>query len=315
MSDFIKFQQEVIAYYEQQKICGNLHDKIADPSPANLRKYCLIRLSQKLPNYDVDLLTDFFDPTKKYQRLEKAIEEYPTGKLKALQKFINGSTKNPDTLLVKLFAILIDYPHRPYIFNYDNAEKKITTKIDKVDTGKLEPFDDPTSGNKKIEAEETQKIVEKPKDSSIENKISLVSYLFLAGKNRFLFRTLAAMLFVAAIFTAIYFLTPKECMCWVNDQYIAVDCSDKTQINPVIAIDHRLDSFKKITTPDTLNEKDINRVWYSKINHDIEFFTGAGHHPIHPERSLKAATDYILEKYAGKNAVNRNREAVTASEN
>ena len=67
----------------------------------------------------------------------------------------------------------------------------------------------------------------------------------------------------------------------------------------VIPLDRdRLENFQKIQRLDTLNLEDVNKVWYSKVNNEVEFFTAPGLHPEHQERGLKLATKYIIEKYA-----------------
>lgn len=95
---------------------------------------------------------------------------------------------------------------------------------------------------------------------------------------------------------SIYLMTKKDCMCWNGEKYVEVNCKDKQHANPVIALDpEKLNYFQKIMRPDTLSYKDIGRIWYSRINHEVEFFTGAGHHPVHSSRSLKALTATIIQ--------------------
>ncbi len=129
-------------------------------------------------------------------------------------------------------------------------------------------------------------------------------------KNKLVLRFSGVTFLVLAILTTVHFLTPEECMCWNGEKYIEVDCQSKTQPYQVIGLDkNKLDGFVKITRPDTLGPKDVGRVWYSKINHEVEFFTGPGYHPTEFGRSLKAATIRILNSYAGANAkVDQNKK-------
>lgn len=122
-------------------------------------------------------------------------------------------------------------------------------------------------------------------------------------KNKLVLRFSSIALLVLAILTTVHFLTPEDCMCWNGEKYIEVDCQSKTQPYQVIGLDKsKLEGFVKITRPDTLGPKNVGRVWYSKINHEVEFFTGPGYHPTEFGRSLKAATIRILDNYAGANA-------------
>ena len=137
-------------------------------------------------------------------------------------------------------------------------------------------------------------VAKRPADGSIRS-------FYKDNKHIIRFSTAASI--IAAIFFTLYSLTPEDCMCWNGKEYVAVDCQDKMQRHQVIGLDKdKLAFFRKITQPDTLGLKDVGHVWYSKIDNEVEFFTGAGKHPVHNGRSLKAATRYMLETRAGKNA-------------
>ncbi|UIR54859.1 hypothetical protein LZQ00_11275 [Sphingobacterium sp. SRCM116780] len=146
--------------------------------------------------------------------------------------------------------------------------------------------------------------IQKPKSfiSLSEEKVKPKSkWFFILFRNRHALRALGGTTFVIGLFISTYYLTPKQCMCWVGDHYIAVDCQNNNIKGEIIALDEqKLNEFKKITKPDTLTAKDVNQVWYSKINNNVEFFTAPGFHPIHGQRSLKVATEHIIEQYAIK---------------
>jgi len=111
-----------------------------------------------------------------------------------------------------------------------------------------------------------------------------------------------ASLIVAILFSVDY-LTPEDCMCWNGERYVEVDCADKTQRYQIIGLNkQQLDYFERIKRKDTLSIADVGRVWYSKIDNEVEFFTQPGLHPVNFGRSLKLATEHIISKYAGKNA-------------
>ncbi|TJZ62980.1 hypothetical protein FAZ15_01385 [Sphingobacterium olei] len=118
-------------------------------------------------------------------------------------------------------------------------------------------------------------------------------------QNRRIFYQTGAVLAAIGLSIAIYLLPQNQCMCWQEDHYVAVDCEEKILGTEVIALDaDKLKYFEKINRPDTLTKEHVNRVWYSKINNQVEFFTGPGMHPVHDHRSLKAATIHIIESYA-----------------
>jgi len=92
-----------------------------------------------------------------------------------------------------------------------------------------------------------------------------------------------------------------KCMYWDKSEYKPVDCQDKNPIyNHKITFDYeKMTYFKRIERKDTLTvENGYGKVWYSKYNGIVEFFTDDGVDP-NNGRELRKATEYIIEKYAG----------------
>ncbi|WP_343555568.1 hypothetical protein [Sphingobacterium sp.] len=336
---FAKFKEEVLALYEAKKNSHELDDLLVNPSPAKLRDYCLVRLSEGLPPEDIEILQKFFDPYKKEKSLEEAIAKYNTGSLKALQKFALNITQDPEDRVVKLLAILVDYQPRPFRYSYDNStldgpknpspidEEKSSSLTDELDAPLFPTVGkDPTSEGSQMSTtltDEKKELQDKPEEEKAEeliddidvqndsnemgkNRENIERFKYsrpFFKKNKLVLRFSGVALLVLAILTTVHFLTPEDCMCWNGKKYIEVDCQSKTQPYQVIGLDkNKLEGFVKITRPDTLGPKDVGRVWYSKINHEVEFFTGPGYHPTEFGRSLKAATMRILDSYAGANA-------------
>jgi hypothetical protein len=322
MPTFNIFKEGVLSLYEEKKRKQEMDELLASPSPANLRDYCLIRLSEGLPEADIQVLQKFFDPLKKEKSLEDAIYNYKTGWLRALQKFILGETENPDELLVKLLAVLVDYQPRPFRFNHDDTHVQIENSLPlekndppveddakKVPSAAVTPKGisqdestisegDQEKTNVDIDYVDTGQVISpKEADEGQRNKDESgpQKKTFL---NKHTLRFTGAASFIVAIFITIYFLTPKDCMCWNGENYIQVDCQDKTQTYQVIGLDQdRLEHFRKITQPDNLEVKDIGNIWYSKIDNEVEFFTGPGYHPVQLNKSLKAVTKHIWDTY------------------
>ncbi len=106
---------------------------------------------------------------------------------------------------------------------------------------------------------------------------------------------------VALLLIAVYFFwrrTPK-CMYWDGSAYQQIDCNKaaEEELKAVRLDDSKLKHFKRITRPDTINYKDIGRVWYMKIDTVPDFFTDSGMHPVDEEKQLKPITKYIIDKY------------------
>jgi len=90
----------------------------------------------------------------------------------------------------------------------------------------------------------------------------------------------------------------KQCMYWNGEQYIPENCDAKS-IHTLFAIDLlKVNHFKKITRPDTLTAHSLDKIWYSKQNNTIDFFTMDGTNPDNG-KELKKITKYMFEKYIG----------------
>ncbi|WP_394665216.1 hypothetical protein [uncultured Chryseobacterium sp.] len=98
--------------------------------------------------------------------------------------------------------------------------------------------------------------------------------------------------------------TDKPYMYWDKDRYMATDSSSlHSRVEVVPMRDFAFINMKKIMRPDTLTvDNAMGKVWYDKSNNHVEFFTGLGKHPENG-KALKDVTEYILETYAGENAV------------
>ncbi|GAB0155863.1 hypothetical protein CHRYSEOSP005_11250 [Chryseobacterium sp. Alg-005] len=103
--------------------------------------------------------------------------------------------------------------------------------------------------------------------------------------------------------STIYIPSKKEmqCMYWKDDHYQEAFCDDENIPASLVAVDKNLvKNFKKITFPDTITEKSVNKIWYLKSDGKIEFFTHEGKHPTN-NRELKKMSKYILDKYVYNN--------------
>jgi hypothetical protein len=86
-------------------------------------------------------------------------------------------------------------------------------------------------------------------------------------------------------------------MYWTGDHYQSSSCNIKLGDTALIAFDEQKALLKKISRPDTISYKAIGRVWYVKIDSDIEHYTSSGFHPIDTRKKLKPITKYIIDKY------------------
>lgn len=98
--------------------------------------------------------------------------------------------------------------------------------------------------------------------------------------------------------------TDKPYMYWDKDRYMATDSSSLHSHAEVVPMhSYSFINMKKIMRPDTLTvDNAMGKVWYDKSNNHVEFFTSLGKHPENG-KALKDVTEYILETYAGENAI------------
>lgn len=412
MSTFDKFKKAVREAYLEKKSLNKLHGKINNPSPANLRDYSLIRWTEGLTPEDLIVYKNYYNPLNRYENIEQAIKKVDLNQLKSLQNFIIGETSTRSEEIVKMVAILIDFPKRPYKIA-DWIETNISGDLDESNLYEeddvaqaMKQEDEPGILEEPKDCEETvtfpegqikyekelnnpdnlvkdQKNVEAKtvhvadatftvidsqtidKDSPIikdqgvysngdngkveetalsgdysfriksfygtsaeDNKLAsttdgsegvdtteVATPSPIKGKTFFRNKTYYPYggLIIVIIAIVIYSFINKECMCWNGIKYIKVDCRDNTQPYQIIGLNEdKLHNFEKIMKPDTLTKADVGKVWYSKIDNEVEFFTHSGYHPVHSKKSLKAATEHIINTWAGGKSLNLDNKSIEA---
>ncbi|KFF22598.1 hypothetical protein [Chryseobacterium sp. JM1] len=92
-----------------------------------------------------------------------------------------------------------------------------------------------------------------------------------------------------------------KCMYWNEDHYQKVFCNDENITGKPIPLDKGLlENFRKITFPDTITLKSEGKIWYSKSDGKLEYFTRPGIHPTN-NKPLKEISDYIIKTHILKN--------------
>ncbi|WP_166333560.1 hypothetical protein [Sphingobacterium chungjuense] len=304
MPTIIDFNKAVIEFYLQKKADNDLNE-LESISPAKLKDLLLSKLVSGELQKDIPSLEKIFNTAKKFENLTRAITNESIDKFRPIQYFIQGRTTIPTDDTIILLSIFIDFQPRPYTvwkeMGVDEGEIVISDDDgDKEADKELETDEDPptTIGSNKTEMPPT----ENPDTPSpvrvnwnLKDKKSL---------------SIMASALVITLLMAFYSWPHKQCMYWDGEKYIAIHCDEVDPQLDIIALNsEKQQQFKRITRKDTLTKDHVNKVWYSKIDTEVEFFTCPGLHPVHPHRSLKAATEYIIEKYAmGK--VNNEKGAV-----
>lgn len=90
----------------------------------------------------------------------------------------------------------------------------------------------------------------------------------------------------------------QTCMYWTGDHYEQIKCDHKGIAASKIPFDKKvLENFEKIKIPDTLTSNSLGKVWYSKQNNKVDFYTDSAAHPTDDNRRLLPLTQYMLDKY------------------
>jgi hypothetical protein len=306
-SQLEEYRDQVYQVYLEKKQKGVLPLNLEDPKPANLRDECLVVLSQRnLPN-DEKILSDFFGISKAGKDYSFSIYQYDLKLFKPLQNFLKGKTKQPETKNINLLAWLIDFENRPFKFDYKPSESVIRNiKIESIIDEEFKESED--LGSRNAEVVSISKLHKEEKLNTEENIIEPV--IFTKGNSDLAKKrpklnyvlVLIAIIFIgisAAVLGGwINVFQNEECMYWKDDQFVSISCEESgLNINAIALDKNRLNNFRKITLADTLKEECIGKLWYSKIDNELEFFTASGKHPVHSEKGLKIVTAYVYDKY------------------
>ena len=283
MSEFDAFQGAVLATYHEKRETRGLSTELETPTPARLKQYCLHLLVERQPLADDEpVLRMFFGPMREGDHLEDIIRRFDIEKFKPLIRFLKGETSETNEKNIKLLAWLIDFEPRPY-------ERWRTNRS----LAQLQPTMD---SQQLVENQGRNPIHLAPQKQPTTTDGNNGGIGYRLGKQA------GWIAFVAAALVAAYlWFRPSEpqCMYWYEDRYLTIDCTQGIdEANVIARDDYLLENFRKITNTDTLTLSHAGRVWYSKIDNVVEFFTGPGMHPVQTDRSLKAATEHIIEQYA-----------------
>lgn len=267
---FPDYQAQVLLAYQKKREAGQLSLNLLHPSPAQLRKECLLVLRDRYLKKDSRFISDFFEVPASETEYAQFIDNIDIDKFKPLLNFISLKTSDPVRKHVELLAWLIDFEPRPYKFGQTPvAEEDITKKIEEEKKDEAEVEKIPTG--------------ELPKVKKFRAALLVLVILACSGGGS-------------------YWLWGKMagggCAIWTGDRYRAVPCEQRTGNTSVVVVDEqRLAQFQLITRPDTVTSYSIGRSWYFKRNDSLELYTAGGIHPAHNERVLKKLTGYMFKKY------------------
>lgn len=269
---FKAYKKVLLDYYNDTK-SEDVSGVLLEPSPAQLRDLCCIKIDNGLTKSDEELLRLFFE-TKREDSLKLSVKRCNIDKLKPIISFLKRESDTENRARVELAAILIGYTPRPY------AAFSGLIKNSEVFTA--QPFETADQTNNTV-AEKP--IVAKKK-----------------GYKKALYLVLGLIGLSSVGYVVKDTLMPEpQCMQWQNDRYELLDCN--LEVNgfidaQLLPIDEAVVNLKsvKITDSTTFFKGGKAIVWYCKVNGVPECFDGPGFHPV-TGKALRPITEYIIKKY------------------
>lgn len=306
MFEFDQFQREVLGAYLHKRAAGELPSQLVTLKRANLRDYIRGRVARGYDKRDEAVLKEYFCPDNEHASLDESIRQFDIEKFRPLINYLKRETANTAENNIKLLAWLIDFEPRPYskwVREHNQVEKGNNIPDSSEVDGGSSTIEE-VAGSIREEEEADQEV--SGGSSEVEDRRNTQSEPPASKPNQKRIRIIAIVIVAVLSVTGLFVLTSYEAkhyMYWDGQKFIATSFKEEySGIDLVPLNKHKLNNFRKIMRPDTLSQDDEKKVWYSKIDKHVEFFTMPGFHPVKKDRSLKAATKEILDKYAGDNA-------------
>lgn len=312
---FIDYQQLVMEAYERKKLNNTLPHGLMHISPAKLKDECLKRCTIDVNRRDESVIRDFCGDLNESRNCHTMIQRCERDKFKPLVNYLKGISESTDEKNIELLAWLIDFSDRPWEMGKvisDNPSLNadgpvIGEHVAASDsqaappaTGIYKSADNPVIPGNPVSptwidgSEENESEPVKTAENSTPPK-----------RNGKFTKPLAAAIMLSLILGtgSMWWwndrnppLVSGSCMYWHEDHYEPIACNLKIPNARVIALDTmKLKNFRKITRPDTITYQAIGRVWYSKIDGKIEYFTSGGEHPVVFDRQLKPISVHIIK--------------------
>lgn len=264
----------VLEDYRQKIAANQLSSRLIIPTPAKLKEESLAVCSERFDNRDNKILRDFFKSNGDVKVHLQAIQRCDNDDFKPLINFLNKKSASTDQKNIELLAWLIDFQPRPF-----ELGRKYEGKKEEVVIADVSPLvlgvSLPVQPIKKEKKKKQRFLI-----------LWLVVSTTLGGlAYKLLDRSTGAR-------------ASEGCMYWAGTHYEPVACNQKMGDTLIVRLDTaQITGFQLITRPDTITYYSIGKVWYSKKNNKLEYFTSGGRHPVDMNSSLRPITPYIIDKY------------------
>ncbi|MBS1662819.1 MAG: hypothetical protein JST68_17370 [Bacteroidetes bacterium] len=298
MMVFAEYQKRILDAYQEGEAAGGLHAYIARPSPAKLRELCESVYSDRYSKKDEQTIRTFFGKSDDKGSYLKAIEGFDIDRFKPLINLLKDPAIKTDEKNVELLAWLIDFKPRPF-----NLAKEHFRKLEEEEVLAGQPGQNEKApqkgqlGQPQVEPQPPQVIPGRPGTKRKAWALGLAITVILLVFGGIIYRRPGNMAYKTPILTG-----TEACMFWAGDHYQQVSCGTKLGDTLVLALDsEKVSHFKKITNWDTVTEKSIGRVWYIKINKNLELYTCQGPYPMDQKLRLRPLSEHMYRTYIHPN--------------
>ncbi len=316
---FPDYQRLVMQAYERKKANNTLPYGLMHLTPGKLKDECVKRCTRDVNRRDEKIIRDFCGDLNESKSCHAIMQRCDTDKFRPLVNYLKRKSESTDEKNIELLAWLIDFSGRPWemgkTISGDDDNVPALNDASPLTGNRVMVSDSPASpatiGSDKPTGSAI--IPENPvipvlMDNSKENEGGGVKASEASGQKKIRERSIktlaaAVMLSLALGTGGMWWWKDKpgpggNCMYWLEDHYESIACNQKIPNARIIALDTlKLKNFRKITRPDTITYQAIGRVWYSKINGKLEYYTSQGEHPVVFDHQLKPITIYIIDKY------------------
>lgn len=309
--------------YKKKRTKNELSLLLVQSTPANIRRECVNVYQERYDRRDEPALRAFFGHAEQGRKFLQLIQGFETDKFKPLDNYLKGKNDRTDDKNVELLAWLIDFTHRPYVFDKNfiltEAEQAIlqSGEESKADHGQEFTYSISQTKSEENSIEPVfpeQSLFEEVKEKEVNKKGSgdIPHVSLPAGAKKGSIKKAGIILFSLLISgIGIFFFGKKNglllgngqtgCMYWVNDHYEKTPCNKEITSQLVLPLNEEMmKNFKKITREDTITEKSIGVLYYLKTDNKPEYFTRGGRHPVHTDRTLKKLSQHIFDTYLDK---------------
>ncbi|MEE1885705.1 hypothetical protein [Pedobacter flavus] len=267
---FEDYHQLVLKEYQQKKENGTLSNILCKPTNATLRDEILKLLNERWESYDVKIFNDFFGDFTSKAELFSLIRKMDVDDNRPIINFLKNKITHPKEKIVNMVAYLINFQNRPYRYEME---------ISKGENGK------------EVDGKEM-----KSKKEDVVYPFSLAFSNVYSSK--FAKYILGLTLLSAVLVSSFNLFYEEKCMVWNGETFEKISCDEKKIDQQIIAFDEqKVGVFRKITKPDTITLASAGKLWYSKKNNKVEYFTAPGTHPEDVNRYLKPLTKYMIETH------------------